>query len=119
MGDRARATIKVKVEILDVDSSLFPDMSSTVYFLPTNQSGSESSDRQRLFCDSEAVHTVEKASVVWLLDEENRARRIEVTVGAERDGRVEILSGLSGGERVILDPPAEIAEGMLLRVSDT
>ncbi len=34
MGDRARATIKVKVEITDADGRLFPDMSSTVYFLP-------------------------------------------------------------------------------------
>ena len=31
MGDRARATIKVKVEILDADERLFPEMSSTVY----------------------------------------------------------------------------------------
>ncbi|HVJ85008.1 MAG TPA: efflux RND transporter periplasmic adaptor subunit, partial [Caulifigura sp.] len=34
MGDRARATIKVKVAITDADERLFPNMSAKVYFLP-------------------------------------------------------------------------------------
>ena len=33
MGDRARATIKVKVEIVDADERLFPEMSGTVLLL--------------------------------------------------------------------------------------
>ena len=55
MGDRARATIKVQVEILDGDERLFPDMSSTVYFLPAAES-TETSDEPRYVlpwgCDS-------------------------------------------------------------------
>ena len=38
MGNRARATIKVKVASVNVDERLFPDMSATVYFLPPETS---------------------------------------------------------------------------------
>ncbi len=34
MGDRTRGTVKVKVEILDPDDKLFPELAATVHFLP-------------------------------------------------------------------------------------
>ena len=34
MGDRTRGTVKVKVEILDPDEHLFPELVATVHFLP-------------------------------------------------------------------------------------
>src|SRR5262245_52643056 len=54
MGDRARATIKVQVEIVDVDSRLFPNMSATVYFLPeaTQTPDAPETPARRVFCDS-------------------------------------------------------------------
>ena len=119
MGDRARATIKVKVAITDGDELLFPDMSSTVYFLPPPSTEDDGADQnqKRIFVDSRAMQTMNDESFVWLLNEQNRAERITVTVAGERDGRMEITSGLTGGERVILDPPSEIADGTLLRES--
>ena len=56
MGDRARATIKVKVEISDADRFLFPDMSGTVYFLPVEDASSSSDDRLRMFCPAHGHH---------------------------------------------------------------
>ena len=35
MGDRTRGTVKVKVEILDPDDKLFPELAATVHFLPS------------------------------------------------------------------------------------
>ena len=35
LGDRNRATVKVKVEILDPDDKLFPELAATVHFLPS------------------------------------------------------------------------------------
>lgn len=52
MGDRARATVKVKVEILDADVRLFPDMSSTVYFLGEKSKASTKQDQSRVFCET-------------------------------------------------------------------
>jgi RND family efflux transporter MFP subunit len=105
MGNRARATIKVKVEIVDVDDRLFPDMSAEVYFLPPETSAAAEAASRRVFCESEAILGDEASRFVWALDKEDRAHKVDVTTGAERDGRTEISDGLSGGERVIIAPP--------------
>ena len=34
MGDRPRGTVKVKVEVVDPDDKLFPELAATVHFLP-------------------------------------------------------------------------------------
>ncbi len=117
MGDRARATIKVKVEILDADSRLFPEMSATVYFLPDGNENSVEQQQKRIFCDTSAIQSIGDRSVVWLLDQENRAQRAEVETADAKDGRTEIVRGLRGGERVILNPPENVTEGMLLKVA--
>ncbi len=123
MGDRARATIKVKVEILDVDSRLFPEMSSTVFFLPPEGAGAKTADRsaanaRRVFTRAAAITKSESGSFVWVVGEDNRLVRTAVETGAENDGRTEIVAGLSGGERVVVDPPADLRPNQLVKVSD-
>ena len=107
MGDRARATVKVKVEILDADERLFPDMSSTVYFLPDQDADTAQNDEPRIFCPSDAVISRDDRTWVWLVDKDDRVSRRDVTAGETRDRRTEILDGLSGGEKVIVDPSDE------------
>ena len=117
MGDRARATIKVKVAIEDADELLFPEMSGTVFFLPPDGDAAVG-EEPRIFAMSSAVVTSpDGETVVWVVDEEKRARSIPVEVGEQRDTETEILSGLEGKERVIVRPPEEIRDGMLVKVS--
>ncbi len=105
MGDRARATIKVKVAIMDADARLFPDMSSTVYFLPTNQPATQvDQTKRRVFCAKAAIRNDGGKSFVWTLDEQDRLKRVDVETGPTRDDRTEILSGLTGTERVVIAP---------------
>jgi len=118
MGDRARATIKVKVEILDADNRLFPEMSATVYFLSQGNEESEKGEQRRVFCDAMTIQSDGTERFVWLVDDESRARRVPVKVGEERDGRTEILDGLKGGERVILGSPETIEDGTLVKLRE-
>ena len=106
MGDRARATIKVQVEITDADELLFPEMAGTVYFLPqTDSTQTEQSDEPRKFCPTSAVEKDENGEAfVWIVDKEKRAQRIAVEVGDDRDGRTEILRGEIRATRVIANP---------------
>jgi RND family efflux transporter MFP subunit len=119
MGDRARATIKVKVQILDADKRLFPDMSSSVYFLPPAEENARQVDEseRRVFCSQNAIWERDGSSFVWRVDEEDRLRAVSVQVGDERDERVEILSGLEGVERVIV-VGRDLSEGQKVSVSD-
>ena len=75
MGDRARATIKVQVEINDADELLFPEMAGTVFFLPTEQE-LEIGDQPRIFCPTTAVDTDDEGKqCVWVTDAEKRRRK--------------------------------------------
>jgi RND family efflux transporter MFP subunit len=115
MGDRARATIKVKVEILDVNNLLFPDMSSTVYFLPTETEAVEA-EKARVFCSANAVVEREQTKIVWKMDQQNP---VMVETGVAKDGRIEILSGLVGGERIVTNPPSDgLKPGQLVKLSE-
>jgi len=118
MGDRARATIKVKVEILDADERLFPDMSATVYFLPQPGETPVDVKPQRIFCVADAIVTVGGDSFVWTVDDKLTVARRPVTTGIERDGRTEILEGLSGGERVIIKPPETLEAGQVVKLRE-
>lgn len=116
MGDRARATVKVKVEITDSDGRLFPEMGSTVFFLPDVTQEPAETDRPRMFTPSAAVSISDGETFVWIVDSQGRAQRLRVTAGATHDDRTEITEGLAGGEKVILSPPAELREGLLVRI---
>jgi RND family efflux transporter MFP subunit len=118
MGDRARATIKVKVEILDADERLFPEMSGTVFFLPDESDVAKDAPEQRIFCPTDAIVTNAEESHVWILDGDDKLQRREVRIGDANDGRTEILAGLEGGERVVVDPPADVRIGQLVTVSE-
>lgn len=115
MGDRARATIKVQVEIVNVDKRLFPNMSATVYFLPTETEATTDSAARRVFCDTAAIRSDDAGRFVWIADEQDRIRRQDVTTGSERDKRTEITQGLSGGERVVIAPPG-LESGQLVKI---
>lgn len=115
MGDRARATIKVKVEITEADNRLFPDMSGTAYFLPEEVAGSEpGSDLPRMFVPSSSVLSAAEGNFVWIVDETDRVQQRFITVGGSRDGRTEILSGLSGSDQLVADPP-DLGIGQLVK----
>jgi RND family efflux transporter MFP subunit len=114
MGDRASATIKVKVEITDADSLLFPDMSGTVYFLPTADSNESIQSERRMFVPSGCLLNSDQQTYVWLVDLNNRVRQRSVTIGSTRDGRTEILDGLESSDRIVVDPP-ELDAGQLVK----
>jgi len=119
MGNRARATIKVKVEVLDSDERLFPDMSAKVYFLPDpDASAATTVKERRIFCESAAVVNGEHEDFVWKLDDNLRTHKAVVTIGADRDGRTEVLEGLFGGERIIVKPADSLREGQLVKTRD-
>jgi hypothetical protein len=94
---------------------LFPEMSGTVCFLPAEKK-SEISTAPRMFCPSTAVDSDQDGKqFVWVADSEKRTQKIAVKAGDARDGRTEIVEGLSGKERVIVNPE-EMQDGVPLQI---
>ena len=117
MGDRARATVKVLVEILDADERLFPDMSSTVYFLSASTEEEQQHEKPRIFCPNDALQTAGVERFVWIVTSDDRLKQMIVEVGEAKQDRTEIVSGLSGGEKVVVSLPQEFNEGMLVKTA--
>jgi RND family efflux transporter MFP subunit len=117
MGDRTRGTVKVKVEILDPDGKLFPELAATVHFLPSESVNNPDSGRASLVVPKFALFQDNGHDYVWVIDEGDvlRKRRVEVASTNEDLARVE--SGLKYGEAVVLNPIPALHDDEIVRVA--
>jgi membrane fusion protein, multidrug efflux system len=53
---------------------------------------------------------------VWVVDEQGRSERRQVQVGLQSRDRVEILSGLRSGERVVVEGGSLLSDGAIVRI---
>ncbi len=113
-ADRQKATVQVKVSILDRDPRILPEMGAKVVFVRQNEAGPVVSAPRRVTVPSAAVITGSDGARVWVI-ENDRVTPREVEVGPEHGSDVEIRKGLSGGESVVLDPPAALKKGARVR----
>ena len=97
-ADRQKATVRVKVAFLDADDKILPDLSARVSFTAEPTQGKAS--RPRVLVPKAAIATVDGKTGVFRVSE-GRARFVPVETGGDVQGQVEVLKGLSGGERLI------------------
>jgi RND family efflux transporter MFP subunit len=118
-ADRTKATVQVKVTILDKDKDLKPEMSAKVTFLEadkkTEAKAAGAPVAPVVSVPRAAVVTRDGKAQVFLLRESKAVARV-VTLGTDRQDQVVIQEGLSGGETVILKPPDTLKDGDPVRV---
>ncbi|HEX7126798.1 MAG TPA: efflux RND transporter periplasmic adaptor subunit, partial [Thermodesulfobacteriota bacterium] len=109
-ADRQKATIRVKVEILEPDALLRPEMSAKVVFL---EAALPEGARARVLAPRAAVTERNGRTGVFVVGDGGTAAFVPITVaaGAEEGDRVEAASGLVGGERVVVAPPDRLQSG--------
>ncbi len=108
-ADRQKATVKVRIAFDELgDPRILPDMGVKVAFQA--QPDAEAAARPRLLVPERAVRREGSGAVVFVV-REGRVERRAVAVGGTAGGDVELLSGARAGEQVVLDPPADLADG--------
>jgi RND family efflux transporter MFP subunit len=117
-ADRQRATVQVKVSIVDRDARILPEMGVRVDFLAADSGAAApaagpATSRFRL--PASAVRDAGGRSVVWLV-REGRLQAREVEAGPVSGDYREITRGLSGGERVVTGGVESPKEGMRVKV---
>jgi HlyD family secretion protein len=113
-ADRQKATVLVRIGFEKLDARLLPDMGVKVTFLgvaPTTNA----QPRPRLVLPSAAVRHENGQAVVFVIKDDVAERRA-VRVGTTQGEQVDILSGVSAGERVVVDGPPDLADGRKLTV---
>jgi RND family efflux transporter MFP subunit len=108
-ADRQKATVLVRIAFDHLDPRILPDMGIKVAFLGSETLAAASAPPVTI--PNGAVRTDGGSRVVFVVAGGSRVERRALRVGAARDDRVEIISGLAPGERIVLDPPAGLKDG--------
>jgi HlyD family secretion protein len=115
-ADRTKATVTVKVTILQNDPDLKPEMSAKATFLapPPNDSIAAPGSSQILIPARALIARDDGPTVFEVSD--GKAKAIAVSTGATREDRVVVTGGLGGGELLIVDPPPGLRDGTKVTV---
>jgi len=107
-ADRQKGTVKVEVKILQPDLKIIkPEMSAKVTFQSIM---TQKAAAPMVLVPKKAIVTEGNANSVWVV-RGDAAHSVAIVLGREFQDGVEVRSGLSGGETVIVVPPPGTHEG--------
>ena len=119
-ADRQRATVQVKVSILDRDPRILTEMGAKVEFLaaarPAKAGVAQAVERPRIIVPAEAVRSENGRDVVWIV-RDGRLQSRDVDAGPVSGNFREIRSGLSGGEQLLVGGIETPKEGQRVKTA--
>ena len=77
------------------------------------------SDKKSILVPLTSVITEDGKKYVWVVDEEDKAKKIEVSLGNADAENQEITSGLTDGTKVISNPTTSLEEGKEVKADET
>jgi RND family efflux transporter MFP subunit len=110
-ADRQKATVTVRIGFDRLDPRILPDMGIKVAFLADAAVGGTTSARV-VRVPRATVRGSQGEEFVFVVSRENTLERRAIKVAPGGSDPVEVLAGLSAGERVVVDGPAELAAGV-------
>src|SRR5579859_7644549 len=116
-ADRDKATVKVRVGFDKLDPRILPQMAIQVWFLGDDK-GLAAASQARVQIPQAAVHKDGATPYVYVYNG-GRAERRAVKLGAATGSDIEVLAGVSGDERVIVQSDKPLADGIRVRDSHT
>jgi HlyD family secretion protein len=114
-ADRQKATVRVRIGFEQLDPRILPDMGVKVSFLNERPAEESATPRAKLTVPSSAIRTADGRSIVFVL-REDRVERRAIGVGPAIGDQVEVLSGVSAGERVVVSGPQTLKDGDKVKV---
>lgn len=113
-ADRQKATVLVKVSILDRDPRILSEMGAKVVFV--SRGADRAAAPRRVMAPAAAVVQENGSAHVWVVENE-AVRRVTVDAGETRGDKIEVRQGLTGGESLVLQPPATLKDGMRVKLA--
>jgi HlyD family secretion protein len=121
-ANRQKATIQVRVKVLNPDGFLKPDMNASVSFLSPSKLASTQSASTLPTADRPAIRvpaTAVRDGSVFVVENGKAVKRTVAVVRTASDRDVEVRRGLIGGEDLILSPPEELHDGEKVKVTES
>jgi HlyD family secretion protein len=112
--DRAKATVMTKISFRDPDPRILPDMSARVAFL-TREPAADERTAHLAVRAAAIVHDSAGDAVYAVRDD--KAVRVPVQAGRTIGDLVELVRGPQAGEKVVLNPPRNLQDGMHVEIA--
>jgi len=113
-ANRQKATVQVKVQILNPDEYLRPEMNATVKFLANENKTASAAAPSGVLLPTVAVRDHDGKKVVYLAFN-GKALMREVHIISQRSSGF-LVKGLNGGETVITTAPANLKDGDTIKI---
>ena len=117
-ADRTKATVMVKVTILDKDKDLKPEMSAKATFLEPakRDSAAVGSGKPIVSVPKDAIATRDGKAVVFAVKDDKRVYELPIVTGNENQDQVIVKQGLSGSEQLVLRPSDKLKAGDVVKL---
>lgn len=112
-ANRQKATIEVKVQILNPDSHLRPEMNTTVHFI-AEENKNANTQSGGAYVPTAALRDADGKKYVFIAFNDKAMKR-DVKVLSQRSGGA-LVSGLNGGETIITTAPESLKDGDKIKV---
>ena len=114
-ADRDRATVRVRIGFEALDPRILPDMGVKVSFRdePTEQTGARG-----VVIPRRALRNDGGQSIVFVVRGDVAERRAVRLGVLENDGDALVMAGVAAGERVVVEGPADLADGDRVEIAD-
>lgn len=116
-ADRTKATVKVRIAFQELDPRILPEMGVRVSFL-AKRAANRDEPPPGVVVPASAIVERGGNEVVFVVDGERAHQRI-VTLGQSYGDLRQIGSGLKAGERVVVDPTAELTDGIWVQTKSS
>ncbi|HEY7643042.1 MAG TPA: efflux RND transporter periplasmic adaptor subunit [Steroidobacteraceae bacterium] len=116
-ADRQKATVRVRIGFDKLEPRILPDMGVKVSFLedrPPEGAQTAAAAHVAVRIPAAAVIRDGDTSFVWRV-QDGKIERVAVRTGGERDGQVEVMSGINPGDIVVAAPVEGLSEGVKVK----
>lgn len=113
-ANRQKATVQVKVKILNPDELLRPEMNAHVSFLASSSTEAQPR-RETLTIPRAGLVRKEGRTAVFVLDG-SRVQLRAVQIGRELGDRVEVVEGLGPNDRIVVRGVEQLSSGQRVKV---
>ena len=118
-ADRQKATVLVRIGFDKLDARILPDMGVKVTFLKDEDSQNPSpavmGAQPTVLVPKAAIINSGGQDIVFVVKNDH-VERVAIKVGGNDADRMEVLAGLSAGDRVVVSPPPTMANGALVTI---
>jgi HlyD family secretion protein len=108
-ADRQKATVKVRVGFDQLDDRILPDMAVKVAFRAIDD-GKAPASGSTVIIPKSAIQNKDGRDIVWII-RDGKVERRAVTIAQTTGDESTIAAGLNNGEKIVVNPPAGLAEG--------